>query len=134
MEWFPPCLWCLYVYVCVRSCVRAYSGKVQQLYRVERKLEELWKGLQHNNALVKDCDKEAAELREEKDSCLQRLSTIEQDIQGVSSRALCIHAYIGISCLVLCVWVWSPDPSAWVVSISGPVSTQLCVMSCPTSS
>ena len=88
------CICCVRAYVCSRM----FSGKVQQLYRVERKLEELWKGLQRNNALVKDCDKEVAELQEEKESCLQRLSTIEQDVRGVSSRAL----YIMYVCHVLC--------------------------------
>lgn len=87
-------------------CVRFISGKVQQLCRVERKLEELWKGLQRNKALVRDCEKEVAELQEEKESCSQRLSTIEQDIAGVSLCAL--HVMCG-SCFVL--WVWSPRPS-----------------------
>ena len=68
--------------------MRFGSGKVQQLCRVERKLEELWKGLQRSKALARDCEKEAAELRGEKESYLQRISTIEQDVEGVRLCAL----------------------------------------------
>lgn len=89
--------------------LRCGSGKVQQLCRVERKLEELWKGLKRNKALTRDCEKEVAELRDEKESCLQRLSTIEQDVEMVSLYALHVSACFA-------VWVWYiRDPS---VSIS----------------
>ena len=96
------------------DCVRASndSGKVQQLGRVERKLEELWKGLQRNRALTRDCEKEVAELRDEKESCVQRLSTIEQDIEMVSLYALHVNVRF-------VVWVWYMI-HVYMVSISDP--------------
>ena len=87
---------CLFPFCLIVCALRYDSGKVQQLGRVERKLEELWKGLQRSKALTKDCEKEVAELRDEKESCLQRLSTIEQDIEMVSLCPTCKRTFCGV--------------------------------------